>query len=147
MQYKPILDAIEAIIKADETANRLIGVYRVYGVEPGVYSTPVCVIGATTELRHNNSYVSPSSGVRPRLWDVLIAIQILGRSYPTQEQLIKEVEALDATQAAVYTALNVDTKITNTVSQSLIQRVRNVSLPGGEYFGHEITIAAEKKEG
>ena len=147
MQYKPILDAIEAIIKADETANGLIGVYRVYRVEPGVYETPVCVIGTTTELAHNKSYVSSSSGVRPRLWDVSIAIQILGRGYPTQDQIIREVENLDATQAAVYSALNVDTKITNTVTQSLVQRVHNVSLPGGEYFGHEIIIEAEKKEG
>jgi len=147
MQYKPILDAIEAILVADETANGLIGVYRVYKVEPGVYSTPVCVIGATTALTHNKSYISPSSGVRPRLWDVSIAIQILGRGYPTQERIITEVEKLDATQAAVFTALNADTKITNTVTQSLIQSVRNVSLPGGEYFGHEIMIEVKKKEG
>jgi len=147
MQYKPILDAIEAILKADVTANGLIGVYRIYDVEPGVYTTPVCVIGATTKLTHDMSYVSSPSGVRPRLWDVTIAIQVLGRSYPTQEQLIKEVESLDATQAAIYTALNVDTKITNTVTQSLIYSVRNVTLTGGEYFGHEIIIKAEKKEG
>ena len=147
MQYKPILDAIAAILKADEAANGLIKIYRVYDIEPGVYSTPVCVIGASKKLAHNKSYVSSSTGVRPRLWDISIAIQILGRSYPTQEQLIKEVENLDATQAAVYTALNVDTKISNTVTQSLIRSVRNVTLAGGEYFGHEIIIEAEKKEG
>ena len=147
MQYKPILDAIKAILVADTTANGLISVYRVYDVEPGVYETPVCVIGAITALAHNKSYISSSSGVRPRLWDVTIGLQILGRSYPTQEQIKKEVESLDATQAAVYTALNVDTTITNTVTQSLIRSVRNVSIVGGEYFGHEIIIEAEKKEG
>ena len=147
MQYKPILDAIKAILVADETANGLIDVYRMYIVEPGVYSTPVCVIGATTEMAHNKSYVSPSSGVRPRLWDISIAIQILGRGYPTQEQLIKEVEALDATQAAVFIALNADTKLNNTVTQSLVQSVNDIALTGGEYFGHEIIIEAEKKEG
>jgi hypothetical protein len=147
MEYKPILDAIKAMLVADETANGLIGVYRVYEVEQGVYSTPVCVIGTSTKLTHTQSYASPASGVRPRLWGVLIAIQILGRGYPTQEQIIKEVEVLDATQAAVYTVLNADTKLSGAVTQSLVQSVHNVDLPGGEYFGHEITLEAEKKEG
>ena len=147
MQYKPILDAIEAIIKADETANGLIGVYRVYDVEPGVYETPVCVIGTTLGMTHEQSYLGTTGGARPRLWGLSIGISILGRSYPTQAQITKEAEKLDATQAAVYTALNVDTSITSTVTLSLLERVHSVMLPGGEYFGHELLITAEKKEG
>jgi hypothetical protein len=147
MQYKPILDAIEAIIKADETANGLIGVYRVYEVEPGVYKTPVCVIGSSMRMSHDMSFLGDTSGARPRMWGVEIAIQILGRGYPTQAKLKTEVEKLDATQAAVYTALNEDTSLTNTVTLSKIDDIRGVSLPGGEYFGHEITIGIEKKEG
>lgn len=146
MQYKPILDAIEAIIRADETANGLISVYRVYEVEQGVYKTPVCVIGSTTEMSHNQGFLGAHGGSRPRLWDVNISLLILGRSYPTQAQLTTEVEKLDAAQAAVYTALNVDTSITSTVTLSVIEHIRGVALPGGEYFGHEILIKAEKKE-
>jgi len=147
MQYKPILDAIEAIIKADETANGLIGVYRVYEVEPGVYKTPGCVIGASTEMSHAQGYLGSHGGARPRLWDVTISLLILGRSYPTQAQLTTEVEKLDATQAAVYTVLNVDTSITSTVTLSVVESVRGVRLPGGEYFGHEMRIEAQKQEG
>lgn len=147
MQYKPILDAIEAIIKADATANGLIEVYRVYGVEPGVSATPVCVIGSSMDMSHDLSCLGDTSGSRPRVWAVHISILILGRSYPTQEQTKKEVGKLDTAQAAVYTALNVDTTLTNTVTLSLIDDIRGVSLPGGEYFGHEIIIVAEKKEG
>jgi hypothetical protein len=146
MQYKPILDAIEAIIKADETANGLIGVYRTYGVEPGVPKTPICVIGASTEMSHDQGFFGPHSGARPVLWKVAIVLLILGRCYKTQIQLITEVEKLDATQAAVYTALNEDSTITNTVTLSVINSIQDITLPGGEYFGHKITIEADKKE-
>ena len=146
MQYKPILDAMEAIIKADGAANGLIEVYRTYEVEPGVYKTPVCVIGATTEMAHDQSFLGDTGGSRPRIWGVAIKNLILGRSYPTQAQIKTEVEKLDAAQAAVYTALNVDTTITNTVTLSSIQSIRGITLPGGEYFGHVIEIGIEKKE-
>ena len=144
MKYKPILDAIEAIIKADETANGLIEVYRVYHVEPGVHNTPVCVIGTTTDMTHGKSFLGDTGGARPRLWGVLIAIEILGRSYPTSALLKAEVEKLDATQAAVYTALNADTSITSTVTMSKIVDIRGIS--HGEYFGHEIIIGIDKQE-
>jgi hypothetical protein len=147
MQYKPILDAIEALIKADATANGLIGVYRMYDVEQGVPKTPICVIGASTEMEHDFSMLGSSAGSRPRFWGVSIKILILGRSYKTQAQLIKEGEKLDATQEAVFTVLNADSKLGDTVSQSLVKSIRGVSLPGGEYFGHAITIEMDKKEG
>jgi hypothetical protein len=147
MQYKPILAAIEAIIKADVTANGLIGVYRVYDVEQGVSKTPVCVIGSSLSMSHDLSFLGDTSGARPRVWGVLISVSILGRSYSTQAQLKTEVEKLDATQAAVYTALNADTSLTSTVTLSMINDIRGISLPGGEYFGHEIIIGIEKKEG
>jgi len=147
MQYKPVLDAIEAILVADETANGLIGVYRWYQVEPGVSKTPACVIGASTEMSLRESYVGSHAGSRPRSWDVTISILVLGRSYDTQAQLTTEVEVLDATQSAVYTALNVDSSLTSTVTLSSIDRVHGIRIPGGEYFGHEILITAEKKEG
>jgi hypothetical protein len=146
MQYKPILDAIEAIIKADGTANGLIEVYRTYEVEQGVFKTPVCVIGATTDMSHDMSFLGVTGGSRPRIWGVKITILILGRSYKTQAQLKTEAEKLDAAQAAVYTALNVDTRITNTVTLSWIDNIRGITLPGGEYFGHAIEVSIEKQE-
>ncbi len=146
MQYKPILVAIEAIIKADVTANGLIEVYRTYEVEPGVHKTPVCVIGATTEMSHDQSFLSAHGGATPRIWGVTITILLLGRSYPTQALLKTEVEKLDAAQAAVYNVLNVDTTIGSTVTQSVVQSIRGITLPGGEYFGHVIEIGIEKKE-
>jgi hypothetical protein len=146
MQYKPILDAMEAIIKADGTANGLIEVYRTYEVEQGVYKTPVCVIGATTDMSHDMSFLGATGGSRPRIWGVKITILILGRSYKMQAQLKAEAEKLDATQAAVYTVLNVDTKITNTVTLSWIDNIRGITLPGGEYFGHAIEVSIEKQE-
>ena len=147
MQYKPILDAIKAILVADTTANGLIKVYRTFMLEPGVYATPACVIGTTMEMRHEQSYLSGTKGAHPRLWAVSIGISILGRAYPTQAQTITEAEKLDDTQAAVYTALNVDTSITSTVTLSLLDRIRSVTISSGEYFGHELIIEAKKKEG
>lgn len=146
MQYKPILAAMEAIIKADETANGLIAVYRTYEVEPGVHKTPVCVIGATTEMSHDQSCLGDTGGSRPRIWGVTIKNLILGRSYSTQALRKTEVEKLDAAQAAVYTALNADMTITNTVTLSSIQSIRGITLPGGEYFGHVMEIGIEKRE-
>jgi len=146
MQYKPILDAIEAIIKADETANGLIGVYRTYDVEPGVPKTPVCVIGASTEMSHEQTFAGDRSGARPRIWDVSISILILGRNYPTQARLVTEVEKLDATQAAVYTALNADMTLEESVSQAWIENIREIVLLNGEYFGYEIKIVGQKYE-
>jgi hypothetical protein len=147
MLYKPILDAIKAIIVADETANGLIEIYRDYAVEPGVSKTPVCVIGATTKQKHGQSYLGDTIGSRPRTWSVLITVLILGRSYPTQTQLTLEVEKLDAVQAAVFTVLNGNSKLNSTVTQSLIEDIHDITSPGGEYFGHEIVISIEKKEG
>lgn len=146
MKYKPILAAIKAILIADETANGLIETYREYDVEPGVSKTPVCVIGSSKEMKHGQSYLGASGGSRPRMWSANISVAILGRSYPTQARLIAEAEKLDATQAAVYTALNADTSLNSTVTLSLVQGVHDVSLPGGEYFGHEIVLDIEKKE-
>lgn len=146
MLYKPILAAIKAILIADETANGLIETYREYDVEIGVSKTPVCVIGFSKEMKHDQSFLGASGGSRPRMWSMDIGVAILGRSYPTQARLIAEAEKLDATQAAVYTALNVDTTLTSTVTLSLVQGVRDVTRPGGEYFGHVITIGIDTKE-
>lgn len=146
MLYKPILAAIKAIIVADETANGLIETYRDYAVEPGVSKTPVCVIGSTTKQRHGQSYLGDIAGSRPRTWSVLITVLILGRSYPTQTQLTLEVEKLDAAQAAVFTVLNANSKLNSTVTQSLIEDIHDITIPGGEYFGHEIEISIEKQE-
>lgn len=147
MQYKPILDAIEAIIKADSTANGLIEVYRVYKIEPGVSATPACVIGSSLRMKHDQSYMGNVAGSRPRTWGVAISVLILGRSYLTQTQLTSEVEKLDATQAAVFSALNADSKLDSTVTQSLIEDIHDITIPNGEYFGHELVIGIEKKEG
>jgi hypothetical protein len=146
MLYKPILDAIKAIIVADETANGLIEVYRDYAVEPGVLKTPVCVIGSTTKQKHAQSALGDIAGSRPRTWEVLITVLILGRGYPTQARLTVEVEKLDATQAAVFTVLNANSKLNSTVTRSLIEDIHDIATPGGEYFGHEIVIGIEKNE-
>lgn len=145
MKYQPILDAIKAILVADETANGLIKLYRFFEVETGAQATPVCVIGSTTEMTYEQSFLGDHSGSRPCLWSATIGISIFGRAYRTQTQLNLEAIKLDNTQAAVYTALNVDTSITSTVTLSSVERVHNVSF--GEYFGHEMLISAEKQEG
>ena len=52
---------------------------------------------------------------------------------------------LDTAQSEVCRVLNADTRLGDTVTITTNQRVHNVVFD--EYFGHEILITAEKKEG
>jgi hypothetical protein len=146
MQFKPILNAIETILKANEAANGLIKVYRQYIVEPGVMAVPVCVIGSSRALKLDNAFTGDTAGARPRSWDVDIGVSVLSRKYPLPAQVKKAAEKIDETQAATYTALNADSTLGDVVTQSWVENVREIILLNGEYFGYELIISCQRFE-
>lgn len=143
MQFKPILDAIEAILKANQPANALIKVYRQYIIEPGVHTVPACVIGSSRAMKINDAYTGDTGGARPRTWDADIGVSILTRRYPLPAQVKTAAEGVDAAQAAVYTALNVDSSLGDVVSQSWVEGVREIILLQGEYYGYELMLSCQ----
>jgi hypothetical protein len=143
MQFKPILDAIETILKANEAANALIKVYRQYIVEPGVMAVPVCVIGSSRALKLDEAFTGDTGGARPRLWNVVIGVSVLTRRYPLPAQVKEAAEKIDVTQAAVYTALNFDSKLGGVVTQSWVENVREIILLQGEYYGYSVELSCQ----
>lgn len=146
MQFKPIMTAIETIIRAS-AANALTKAYRHYVIEPGVHSTPVIVLGTSRGLRLEEEYLSAhGDGGNPVLWQVTLGISVLTRRYPAPPQVIKAAEEVDALQAAVFTALNTDSKQGDECAQSWVESVKQVSLLNGEYLGYELILILQKFE-
>ena len=145
MQFKPILDKIESIIKASD-ANAKIRLYRTYLIEPGAMATPICLIGSSRSLKLNEAYLGVSGGANPRLWDFEIGISILSRRYPLPAQVKRAAEEIDEAQAAVYAALNADMTLDDSVTQAWVENVREITLLNGEYFGYQIMLVGQKHE-
>ena len=145
MQFKPILDKIESIIKAS-TANAKIKLYRTYIIEPGAMATPICLIGSSRSLKLDETFLGVEGGASPRLWDFSIGVSILSRRYPLPAQVIRGAEEVDIAQALVYTALNADMSLDGSVSQGWVEDVREIILLQGEYFGYEIKVVGQKYE-
>jgi hypothetical protein len=143
MLFKTILNALETILKANELANALIKVYRQYIVEPGVMAVPVCVIGSSRTMKLNEAFTGDTAGARPRLWDATIGVSILSRRYPLPAQVKEAAEEVDTAQAAIYTALNVDSTLGDVVVQSWVENVREIILLNNEYFGYEIQLECQ----
>jgi hypothetical protein len=143
MLFKPILEAIEIILKANEAANALIKVYRQYIIEPGVHTVPACVIGSSRALKLDEAFTGDTGGARPRLWDVDVGVSVLTRRYPLPAQVKEAAEKIDAAQAAMYTALNADSKLGGVVTQSWVENVREIILLQGEYYGYELLISCQ----
>lgn len=143
MLFKPVLDAIETILKANEAANALIKVYRQYVIEPGVHTVPACVIGSSRALKLDEAFTGDTGGARPRLWDVDVGVSVLTRRYPLPAQVKEAAEKIDATQAAVFTALNFDSKLGGVVTQSWVENVREIVLLQGEYYGYSVELSCQ----
>lgn len=143
MLFKPILDAIETVLKANQAANALIKVYRQYVIEPGVMKVPTCVIGSSRAAKLDEAYTGDTAGARPRTWDVDIGVSILTRRYPLPAQVKDAAEEVDVCQAAVYTALNYDSTLGGKVTQSWIEGVREIILLYGEYYGYEVLLSCQ----
>jgi hypothetical protein len=141
--FKTILDSIETVLKANQAANTLIKVYRQYIIEPGVHTVPACVIGSTRAMKIDDAFTGDTGGARPRTWDVDIGVSLITRRYPLPAQVKTAAEEVDATQAAVYTALNADSSLGNVVEQSWVETVREIILLQGEYYGYEILLSCQ----
>ena len=146
MQFKPILDKIESIIKASN-ANSKIRLYRMYIIEPGAMSTPICLIGSSRSLKLNEAFFGESESASPRLWDFEIGISLLSRRYPAPAQVVRAADEIDVAQAAVYSALNCDMQLDDSVTQAWVESVREIILLNGEYFGYELLLQGQKYEG
>ena len=145
MEFKPILDKIELIIKNSDI-NSSIRLYRRYVIEPGAHATPVCVIGSSISVKLNEAYLGVEDGASPRLWDFSIGIAILSKRYPLPAQIEEAAANVDIVQAGVYTALNRDMKLDGSVTQSWINSIREITLLNGEYWGFEILLDGQKFE-
>jgi len=145
VQFAPILNKIESIIKASD-ANAKIKLYRIYLIEPGAMATPICLIGSSRSLKLNEAFLGVSGGASPRLWDFEIGVSLLSRRYPLPAQVMKAAEEIDAAQAAVYTALNADMSLDDSVTQAWIENIREIVLLNGEYFGYQIMVVGQKYE-
>jgi len=145
MQFKPILDKIESIIKAS-AANSKIKLYRTYVIEPGAMATPICLIGSSRSLKLNEAFLGAEGGASPRLWDFEIGISLLSRRYPSPAQVVRAAEEIDEAQAAVYTALNADMTLDDSATQAWVENVREIVLMNGEYFGYELLTVGQKYE-
>lgn len=145
MLFKPLLDAIENVIKLS-AANALIRAYRHYVIEPGVHSVPACVLGTTRGLKLDEEFLGDSAGAHPVLWEVILGISVLTRRYPLPAQVVKAAEDVDALQAAIFTALNDDPTQGDVCAQSWVDSVKEISLLNGEYVGYELILILQKFE-
>lgn len=143
MQFKPLIDAIEAQIKADSAANALISVYNRYSILPGIHTMPVVITGTSHNAKLEEEYLGESLDSRPRLWEARIGISVLTRRYPLQKQVIKASENIDAVQHAISAALSSDATLGDVVVQSWIENVREVSYLNNEYWGFELVLVAQ----
>ena len=145
MKFGPIIDNIESIIKTS-SANAKIRLYRTYIIEPGAMATPICLIGSSRSLKLNEAFLGTSSSASPRLWDFEIGIAVLSRRYPLPAQVVRAAEEVDEVQALVYTILNSDFTLDESVTQAWVESVREIILLNGEYFGYEIMLIGQKYE-
>lgn len=142
MEFKPILDGIETTIKASG-ANLKIKLYRKYVIEPGAKAVPICLIGSSISAKLNEEYLPVSGGNNPRLWDFSIGISILSRRYPLPAQIEAAAGKVDECQAAVFTALNCDTTLNDSVLHSWVETISEITLLNGEYWGHQIMLTGQ----
>ena len=142
MQFKPLLGSIEAVIKAS-AANNLIKRYRTYLIEPGVIAVPACVTGTSRSLKLDEAFIGDTPDTCPRLWMATIGISVLTRGYSLPAQVVKAAEEVDAAQAAVYSALNVDSTLNDACVQSWVDAVQEIVLLKGEYFGYSLILKAQ----
>ena len=136
MKFKPILDALESVIRAS-AANTLIKLYRTYVIEPGAMAVPICLIGSSRKFNTTETFLGNS-----RLIEAVIGISALSRRYPLPKQVVTAAESVDALQDAICIALNANPTQGDALVQSWITNATETTL-GNEYFGYEIFITCQ----
>lgn len=132
MKFKQILDAIEAILKADVDTKDIIKEYRRYKVEHGIRATPFCFIRKVrTTYRERNA--------KGTIWDGEVFIDFLGQAYEIQSRYLEMMDKLDKLQDDAYDAFIANPRLTDSVRTSKVSVSENIVI--GEYFGFEIKIA------
>ena len=132
MKFAPILDGIEAILKADVDTKDVIKEYRRYKLEHGIRATPFCFIRKVrTVYRERNS-----KGI---IWDGEIFVDFLGQAYEIQSRYLEMVDKLDKLQDDAYDAFIANPRLTSSVRTSKVSVSENIVID--EYFGFEIKLA------
>ena len=132
MKFAPILDGIEAILKADVDTKDVIKEYRRYKLEHGIRATPFCFIRKVrTVYRERNS-----KGI---IWDGEIFVDFLGQAYEIQSRYLEMVDKLDKLQDDAYDAFIANPRLTDSVRISKVSVSENINID--EYFGFEIKLA------
>jgi len=134
MKFKPILDGIETILKADDETKHVIKEYRRFIFEPGIRATPFCLLG---RIARSNYQGRTTLGV---IWDGEITVTFLGRAYDVPNQKRVEVlEMLDTLQDNAYDVFIAQPKLNGSVRTSHVSEKRPIVI--NEYFGFEIILS------
>ena len=142
MLFVPILTAIETMLSADASTKDIIKGYRQFTVpEPGTWATPLCVLAPDLDIEPNLSGFGPTI-LRNR--KVPIEIHLIGRSYDVQDLHKAAVTELDNLQDKVCNVFEVDPTLSNTVSNSKIDRIQ-LQRYDEEYFEFIITLIVDTK--
>lgn len=132
MKFKSILDAIEAILKADSDTAPVIKEYRRYVYESGIRAVPFCYIRKVRlTYRERNT--------KGMVWSGEVFIDFLGQSYEIQSRYLKMTEILDKLQDDAYDAFAANPQLTASVRTSHVSVAENVG--NNEYFGFELKLA------
>lgn len=132
MKFKPVLDGIEAILKADAGTKDVIKGYRRYIFEKGVRPTPFCLIRKIRlTYRERNT--------KGTVWDGEVLIDFLGQASEIQSRYIEMADKLDKLQDDAYDAFIANPQLTASVRTSHVSLAESIKI--GEYFGFEIKVA------
>ena len=139
MQFTPILTAIESILSAAASTKDVIKLYRKYDIsEQGIRDVPFCILGAALDANLEEAYLP-----NLHMYQCPLTIQLLGRSYDISDRHNVMAETLDTLQHNVYTVLNGNRKLNDTVLTSLVTRIQYIRT--GEYFGFALTLRVKTK--
>ena len=139
MKFTPILAAIESILSAAASTKDAIKLYRKYDIsEQGIRDVPFCILGAALDANLEEAYLP-----NLHMYQCPLIIQLLGRSYDISDRHNVMAETLDTLQHNVYTVLNGNRKLNDTVLTSLVTRIQYIRT--GEYFGFALTLRVKTK--
>ncbi len=132
MKFKPVLDGIETILKADADTKDVIKEYRRYVYESGIRATPFCFIRKVRlTYRERNA--------KGTVWNGEVFVDFLGQAYEIQSQYLEMVKKLDKLQDDAYDAFMANPQLTASVRTSHISIAESVG--NSEYFGFEVKVA------
>lgn len=148
MRITPIWDAIETLLKTDIRTKDAIKQYEKGKMDPEGWShvTPICIIGRRAEVPLESVYAGDATGSRPRMGRGTMVISLLGRvARIATAKYYEDLKELDAIQDNVFSILNENSKLGESVHKSRVERMYPIQI--ADYSGFELVITFRKMEG